>query len=64
MSLPLPAPEHQRRHEWRLGGIIFFSLLAVAVLYSTVLIIRPFLSAIIIGAVLVTVTFPLFERLR
>jgi predicted PurR-regulated permease PerM len=64
MNPPDSAPDPVRRREWRLGGIIFFSLVAMAMLYAAGLIIWPFLSAIIIGAVLVTVTFPLFERVR
>ncbi|HWS73379.1 MAG TPA: AI-2E family transporter [Thermoanaerobaculia bacterium] len=56
--------EPGRGREWRLGGVIFFSLLAIAILYAAGLIIWPFLSAIIIAVVLVTVTFPLYERVR
>src|SRR5438128_88753 len=55
--------EPARRRESRLVGIIF-TLVAVAILYAAGLIIWPFLSAIIIGAVLVTVTFPLYDRVR
>jgi predicted PurR-regulated permease PerM len=64
MNPPDSAPDPVRRREWRLGGIIFFSLVAIAILYAAGLILWPFLSAIIIGAVLVTLTFPLFERVR
>lgn len=64
MSLIDNGSEPVRRREWRLGGIIFFSLLAIAIFYAAGLILWPFLSAIIIGAVLVTVTFPLFDRVR
>src|SRR6185369_6492493 len=35
-----------------------------AVLWATVMIIWPFVSAIIVGAILVTVTFPLYRRVR
>ncbi len=52
------------RREWRLTGVIFFGLIALVVLWATAMIIRPFLSAIIIAAILVTLTFPLFRRVR
>jgi predicted PurR-regulated permease PerM len=54
----------ERLPRWRLAGIIFFSVLALIVLYATVMIIFPFLSAIVLGAILVTITFPLYARLR
>jgi len=54
----------ERRPEWRLTGIVFFSILALVVLYATLMIIRPFLSAIILGAILVTITFPIYMKLR
>lgn len=57
-------PELENRREWRATGIIFFGLLALAVLWATVMIIWPFISAIIVGAILVTVTFPLYRRVR
>ncbi|SRR5581483_3945310 len=54
----------EKRREWRVTGVIFFGLLAIAILWAAVRIIWPFLSAIIIGAILVTLTFPLYRRLR
>jgi predicted PurR-regulated permease PerM len=57
-------PEIERRREWRVTGVVFFGLFAIAILWATVMIIRPFLSAIIIGAILVTVTFPVYKRVR
>lgn len=54
----------ERRPEWRLTGIVFFSILAMVILWATFMIVRPFLSAIILGAVLVTITFPIYVRLR
>jgi len=54
----------ERRPEWRLTGIIFFGLLALVVLWATFKIVEPFLDAIIIGAILVTLTFPTYRRLR
>lgn len=56
--------ELERKPEWRLAGVIFFGLLALALLYAAFLIIWPFLTAILIGAILVTLTFGLFKRLR
>ncbi len=63
MTTPAVDPSPHRR-EWRLAGIIFFGIFAVLLLYAAVLIIRPFITAIILGAVLVTLTFPLFRRVR
>lgn len=65
MSVILPdADSSKERHEWRLAGIIFFALIALAVLYAAFVILEPFLAPIMLGAVLVTVTFPLFRRIR
>ena len=50
--------------EWRLAGIIFFSLLALLVLWAAFRIIWPFLTPILVAAILVTLTFPLFRRVR
>jgi predicted PurR-regulated permease PerM len=57
-------PELEQRREWRVTGIVFFGLLTIAILWATMMIIWPFVSAIIIGAILVTLTFPLFKRVR
>jgi predicted PurR-regulated permease PerM len=57
-------PELETRREWRVTGVVFFGLLALAVLWATVMIIWPFMSAIVVGAILVTVTFPLYKRVR
>lgn len=54
----------ERRPEWRMTGVVFFSLLALVILWAAFMIIRPFLSAIILGAILVTITFPIYVRLR
>ena len=54
----------KQRQEWHLAGIIFFGLIAFAVLYATFVILEPFLAPIMLGAVLVTVTFPIFRRVR
>jgi predicted PurR-regulated permease PerM len=52
------------RREWRLAGIVFFVLIALAILWLTVMIVRPFLTAIMIGAILVTVTYGPYTRVR
>ncbi len=52
------------QRDWRAAGIVFFGLLAVVILWAAARILWPFLSAIIIGAILVTVTFPLYRRVR
>lgn len=54
----------ERRREWRLAGILFFSLIAIVVLWTAARIIWPFLSAILIGAILVTLTFPTYLSVR
>jgi len=54
----------ERRREWRLAGIIFFSLITLLVLWTAARIIWPFLSAILVGAILVTLTFPTYIRVR
>src|SRR5438270_5169610 len=58
------ADEAQERREWHLAGIIFFALIALIVLHETYVILEPFLAPIVLGAVLVTVTFPVFRRVR
>lgn len=60
-------PEGQRatrRREWRLAGIIFFGLVALAIIWATVLILQPFLSAILLAAIIVTITHPIYVRVR
>jgi predicted PurR-regulated permease PerM len=54
----------ERRREWRLAGVIFFSVIALVVLWIAARIVWPFLSAILIGAILVTLTFPTYVRAR
>jgi predicted PurR-regulated permease PerM len=60
-EVPSPRPE---RREWRLTGIIFFGLLALALLYAAAVIVWPFVTAILFGAIIVTLTFPTFRRVR
>jgi predicted PurR-regulated permease PerM len=64
MNAPEETPAAERRREWRLAGIIFFGLITLLILYAVGVMIRGFLSAIAVGAILVTVTYPLFERVR
>lgn len=52
----------ERRREWRLAGILFFSLIAIIILWAAARIVWPFISAILIGAILVTLTFPTYKR--
>lgn len=52
------------RPQWRLTGIIFFGLFALLLLYAAFRIIWPFMTAILLGLILVTLTFPTFRRLR
>lgn len=55
-----PAPEPR---EWRLAGVITFGLFAVLVLAAGFMILWPFLSAIVVGAILVILTYPVYQRL-
>src|SRR3954463_6887087 len=54
----------KQRQECRLAGVIFFAILALGILYATFVILDPFLAPIMLGAVLVTVTFPIYRRVR
>ena len=56
--------EAPARREWRLAGIIFFTLIALVVLWATFKIIWPFITPILLAAMLVTLTFQLFKRVR
>ena len=52
-----------KRREWRLGGVVFFGLLSIALLWVAVVIVRPFITAILLGAILVILTFPTYKKL-
>lgn len=54
----------EQKPQWRLAGIVFFGLFALVLLYAAFMIIWPFITAILIGAILVTLTFPTFRRIR
>jgi predicted PurR-regulated permease PerM len=56
--------ELERKPEWRLTGIIFFGILALLLLFAAFKIIWPFMTAILIGAILVILTYNLFRRVR
>lgn len=64
MSDESTAARRPERREWRLAGIIFFGLLAIGLLYTAFVIVRPFITAILLGAIVVTLTFPTFRRVR
>lgn len=61
---PSPASDPPRSREWRVGAIIFLGVLAIALLYASFLIIWPFMTAVLLGAILVILTFPIFRRVR
>lgn len=54
----------ESKPQWRLTGIIFFGLLALLLLYAAFLIIWPFMTAILLGAILVILSYGLFQRWR
>lgn len=54
----------EQKPEWRLTGIIFFGLLALLLLWAAFKILCPFITAILLGAILVILTFNLFRRVR
>ena len=53
-----------QQRDWRLAGVIFFGLLAIVLLYAAFVILWPFITAIILGAILVTLTYPTYRRVR
>jgi predicted PurR-regulated permease PerM len=52
------------RREWNPTGIVAFGFVALLVLSGAVLILRPFIDAILLGAIIVILTHPLYVRLR
>jgi predicted PurR-regulated permease PerM len=52
------------RPQWKVAGIVFFSLMALLLLYAAFKIIWPFMTAILLAAILVTLTFGIFRRVR
>jgi predicted PurR-regulated permease PerM len=61
---PVGNARTDRRREWRITGIIFFGIIALIVLWAAFRIVEPFLTAVILGAIIVTVTFPTYRRVR
>jgi predicted PurR-regulated permease PerM len=55
-------PSLERRVEWRLTGIIFFALIALVILWAALRILWPFVTPILIGAMLVTLTHSIYLR--
>lgn len=64
MTEPPQETELEQKREWRLAGIIFFGLFALVLLYAAFLILWPFMTAILLGAIVVILTFDIFKRLR
>jgi predicted PurR-regulated permease PerM len=56
--------ELEQRPQWRLAGVICFALLALLLLYAAFKILWPFMTAILLGMILVILTFSLFRRVR
>lgn len=54
----------EQQPQWRLAGVIFFGLVALLLLYAAFKIIWPFMTAILLGAILVILTFNTFRRVR
>ena len=57
-------PEAAKKREWRPAGMVFFGVLAAALLYMAVLVLKPFVTAIILALVIVTLTYPIYRKLR
>jgi len=62
-NVPVEA-EIERKPQWRLAGVITFGLLTLLLLYAAFRIIWPFMTAILLGAIVVTLTFGIFRRVR
>jgi predicted PurR-regulated permease PerM len=54
-----PVPEQR---EWRTTGRVAFGLLALVLVAATYQILKPFLSAIVLAAILVVLTYPTYDR--
>jgi predicted PurR-regulated permease PerM len=56
--------ELEKQPQWRLAGVICFALLAMLLVYAGFMILWPFMTAILLGMILVILTFNLFRRVR
>ncbi|MFZ2491076.1 MAG: AI-2E family transporter [Thermoanaerobaculia bacterium] len=56
--------ELEKKPQWRLAGIIFLGVLALGLLYFAFMIVWPFMTAILLGAIMVTLTFRLYRQVR
>ncbi|HEX9986604.1 MAG TPA: AI-2E family transporter [Thermoanaerobaculia bacterium] len=56
--------ELERRPQWRVAGVIFFGLFALALLWAAFKILWPFMTAILLAVILVILTFGIFRRVR
>ena len=63
MTIEVRTEPDPPRPEWRRAGVVAFAVLALLLLAAALRILWPFLSAIVIGAILVTLTHPLYQRL-
>jgi predicted PurR-regulated permease PerM len=52
------------KREWKITGVIWFSVMAIALLFAAFLIIKPFITAILLGAMVVTLSWGTFRRVR
>ncbi|MDP9190625.1 MAG: AI-2E family transporter [Acidobacteriota bacterium] len=61
---PMQESDLEQRPQWRLAGVIFFALMAALLVFAAFKILWPFMTAILLGMILVILTFNLFRRLR
>jgi len=54
----------EKRPQWKLTGVIFFALFSALLLYAAFRILWPFMTAILLGVILVTLTFGIFKKVR
>lgn len=54
----------ERKPQWQMAGVISFGLLALLLLYAAFRIIWPFMTAILLAAILCTLTFGIFRKVR
>lgn len=54
----------ERKPQWQMAGVISFGILALLLLYAAFRIIWPFMTAILLAAILCTLTFGIFRKVR